>query len=95
VHSAVPVTTAVYCCLQQTIHCTSLHSLYLRNSAFTNFVECAGSYLALKNAREIFTTGTQSGKYIFPYKALTVKTNETTAMLLINICSFLHTPDGH
>jgi len=43
--------------------------------------------LALKIAREIFTAGTQSGQNIVPYRALTVKANKTTAMLLISAAS--------
>ena len=38
-------------------------------------------YLALKISREIFTPEALSGQNIVWYKALTVKTNKTTAML--------------
>jgi hypothetical protein len=49
--------------------------------------------LALKIPREIFTTGTHSGQNIVPDKALTVKTNQTTAMLLISAPSYTHRID--
>jgi hypothetical protein len=49
--------------------------------------------LASKIARGLFTTGTQSGQNIVPYRALTVKTNETTAMLLISAASYTHRMD--
>jgi hypothetical protein len=47
----------------------------------------------LKSAREIFRTGTQTGQNIVSYKALTVKTNETTAKLLISAASYTHRMD--
>jgi len=42
----------------------------------------------LKIAREIFTTGTLSGQIIVSYKALKVKANSPTAVLLISAASY-------
>ena len=49
--------------------------------------------MALKILREIFTTGTQTGQNIVAYKALAVKTNKTTAMLLISAATYTHRRD--
>jgi hypothetical protein len=41
----------------------------------------------------MFTTGTQSGQNIVPYKTLTKETKETTTMLLISAASYTHRTD--
>jgi hypothetical protein len=41
----------------------------------------------------MFTTGTQTGQNIVAYKTLTVKTNETTVMMLVSAASYTHRMD--
>jgi len=43
-----------------------------------------------KITRQIFTPGTLSGENVVWYKALAVKVNETTAILLISTASYTH-----